>query len=134
MRIIAAALFYMLIVYAAGFALGTMRVLLVEPRVGEIVATLCEAPFLLSVMVLAARRVPPMLSLPKKAGPLAAVGVGALLLQQFTDLAFAALVRGIAPAEQIAHFTTVPGLIYLALLVAFAAMPVLANAPRGRSP
>jgi hypothetical protein len=33
------------------------------------------------------------------------------------------------PAQQFAHFSTPTGLIYVALLVAFVAMPVLANWP-----
>jgi len=35
----------------------------------------------------------------------------------------------IKPAEQLANYATVPGLIYAGLLVAFAAMPILLNRP-----
>jgi hypothetical protein len=46
MRIAAAAFLYFLAVYAAGFLFGTVRVLLLEPRMGPFAAVLCEAPFL----------------------------------------------------------------------------------------
>ena len=55
MRIIAVGMLYFLMVFGVGFLLGPMRVYLLEPRLGETMATLCEAPFLLIVIVLAAR-------------------------------------------------------------------------------
>jgi hypothetical protein len=66
---------YVAIVFAAGFAFGTV------PKLGETLATLCEAPFLLIVMVLAARWLPARLGVTPAIGPLAALGVGALVLQ-----------------------------------------------------
>jgi hypothetical protein len=45
MRIAAAGLLYFAIVFGTGFILGPIRVLWLEPRVGPLVATACEAPF-----------------------------------------------------------------------------------------
>jgi hypothetical protein len=134
MRIALAAILYVVIVFAAGFAFGTMRVLVLEPRLGEMLATLCEAPFLLIVMLLAARWLPARLHLTLAIGPLAAMGVGALMLQQLTDVAFGSLLRGMTLREQLAHLITPAGAIYLALVVAFAAMPILANGPKLQRP
>jgi hypothetical protein len=119
---------YVAIVFAAGFAFGTV------PKLGETLATLCEAPFLLIVMVLAARWLPARLGLTPAIGPLAALGVGALVLQQLTDVALGSLLRGMTLGEQLAHLTTPAGAIYLALVVAFAAMPVLTNWRKLRRP
>jgi hypothetical protein len=44
-----AALAYFAIVFTAGFALGVMRVLVSEPAVGRMLATLIELPFILAV-------------------------------------------------------------------------------------
>jgi hypothetical protein len=77
--------------------------------------------------VLAAQWLPTMLSLRMTTASLFAMGIGALGLQQLADFALGALLRGIAPTQQIAHFATVPGMVHFVLLVAFAAMPILAN-------
>ncbi len=132
MRIAAAALLYFLIVYAAGFMFGIVRVFLLEPRVGDALATLCEAPVLFAVIVLAARSLPARLNLPKTIGPLLGMGAGALILQQLADFAFGVLLRGATPAQQLAHFATPAGAIYLVLLLAFVVMPLLANRPLAR--
>jgi hypothetical protein len=134
MRIALAAILYVAIVFAAGFVLGAVRVLVLEPRVGETIATLCEAPFLLTVMVLAARWLPARLGVTPAIGPLAAMGIGALVLQQLTDVALGGLLRGMTLREQLAHLTTPAGFIYLTLVAAFPAMPVLANWPNLRRP
>jgi len=130
MRIVAAAALYFLIVFGVGFLLGPVRVFWLEPRLGETMATLCEAPFLLIAIVLAARRLPGMLNLKTNLTSLAATGIGALVLQQLADFAVGGFLRGITPAEQIAHLTRPAGLIFLALLITFSAMPILANRPR----
>jgi hypothetical protein len=130
MRPVAAAVFYFLIVFGVGFLIGPVRVFWLEPRLGETVATLCEAPFLLCPMCLTARWLPRGLGLRPNIAPLAVMGVGALLLQQFADFAVGAALRGIAPGQQLARLSTPAGLTYVALLVALVAMPVLANWPR----
>ena len=79
MRVVAAAALYFLIVFGAGFLLGPVRVFLLEPRFGEAVATLFEAPFILVVIVVAARRLAEALGL-KTIGSLAGMGFGALAL------------------------------------------------------
>jgi hypothetical protein len=133
MRIIAAAAPYFLIVFGVGFLLGPIRVLWLEPRLGETVATLCEAPFLLGAIVLAARLVPRILSLSMDIRSRAMMGVGALVLQQLADFAFGSFLRGITPAQQVAYLATPAALIYVALLIAFMAMPIVVNQPQRQS-
>ena len=48
---------YFLIVFGAGFALGTIRVLILVPYVGPLVATLIEVPVMLSIAYYACRMV-----------------------------------------------------------------------------
>lgn len=131
MRIGAAAVLYFLIVFGVGFLLGPVRVFWLEPRLGETIAALCEAPFLLVAMVAAARWLATALNL-KSIGSLAGTGLGALVLQQFADFAVGSFLRGITPAQQVAHLTTPAGRIYVVLLIAFATMPILANWSRWR--
>jgi hypothetical protein len=130
MRLPAAVLLYFAIVFGVGFLLGPMRVLWLEPWVGKTVAVLCETPLLLIAMVLAARWVPAQVGLRSKLGSLAAMGLGALFLQQIADFAVGVGLRGMVPAELLANFTTPAGGIYAASLAAFAAMPALVNLKR----
>jgi len=130
MRIIAVGMLYFLIVFGVGFLLGPMRVYLLEPRLGETMATLCEAPFLLIVIVLAARWLPKRSNMRMSVASLAAVGLGGLFLQQLADVVVGSLLRGITPAQQLSHLATPAGLIYMGLLLAYVVMPVLVNWPR----
>jgi hypothetical protein len=90
-------------------------------------AALCEAPFLLLARVVAARWLAKKTELPRKACALLAMGLGALLLQQIADFAVGLGLRGMTLREQLAAFATPGGVIYVLLLLAFAAMPVLVN-------
>jgi hypothetical protein len=58
---------------------------------------------------------------------LALTGVGALVLQQIADFAVGIGLRGMSPSEQLGNFATGPGMVYAALLVIFAVMPLLLN-------
>ena len=127
MRIAAAALLYFAIVFGVGFLLGPIRVLWLEPSLGPILATACEAPFLLAAIVAAARWVPRVTRLSRASTSLGLVGLGALLLQQMADFAVGIGLRGLTASEQLAHFATPQGLIYAGLLAAFVAMPWLLN-------
>lgn len=122
-----AALLYFAIVFGAGFVLGPIRVLWLEPSLGPLVATACEAPFLLAAIVAAARRVPRVMRLSRDSTSLGLVGLGALLLQQIADFAVGIGLRGLTASQQLAHFVTPEGLIYAGLLATFVAMPWLLN-------
>jgi hypothetical protein len=131
MRIAAAAMLYFAVVFGVGFLLGPIRVLWLEPKLGPTIASLCEAPFLLIAMVVGAHWVPHFVRLRPSWPSLALMGGGALVLQQLADFAVGISLRGLAPSEQLAHFSTAHGLIYAGLLVAFAAMPIMINLRAG---
>ena len=128
MRILAAAVLYFAIVFGVGFILGPVRVLWLEPWLGATAAVLCEVPFLVLAMILAARWAPRKAGLAGGIRPLVAMGVSALVLQQIADAAVAMALRGITPSEQIGYFATPAGIVYGAALLAFAAMPAVVNA------
>ena len=58
-------------------------------------------------------------------------GVGALALQQITDVSVRIAVRGMTLADQIARLASAPGFIYLTLLMHFTVMPLLVNREAG---
>jgi hypothetical protein len=127
MRIALAILLYFGVVFGAGFLLGPIRVVWLEPRLGPILATACEAPFLLMAMLAAARWVPRVLNIRQDPKALILVGIGALILLQVADFTVGFWLRGITPTEQIAQFRTGQGSIYAGLLALFAIMPWAAN-------
>jgi hypothetical protein len=125
-RIAAASVLYFAMVFGAGMLLGPIRVFWLEPRLGKSIAVLCEMPFLLTAMVLAVRWLPGLARLSGARGPLAMVGVGALILQQLADFIVGIMLRGLTLSEQLQNF----GVIYAVALLLFAAMPVLVNGRR----
>ncbi|UPT64677.1 MAG: hypothetical protein M0D54_09320 [Hyphomonadaceae bacterium JAD_PAG50586_4] len=125
-RVLSAAAIYFVIVFAVGLSLGPVRVLWLEPWIGRTLAVLCEAPFLLIAMWFAARWAPGWVKLEPGSARRLGVGVVALAFQQVADLAVGFGLRGMNLSDQIAYFATLPGIIYIAILIIFATMPLMA--------
>jgi hypothetical protein len=64
MRSVEAAIGYFAVVFGMGFLLGTLRVLLIAPRLGEELAVVVELPVMLTVSWLACGRIIDWLSVP----------------------------------------------------------------------
>ena len=124
MKTLAAPFLYFAIVFGAGFVVGPLRVLYVEPRVGITTAVLLEAPILLIAMLVGAKLTVRWMQAPSVAA-LLGVGILALVMQQVSDVAVGVFLRGMTVADHIAQFGTPAGMIYSALLAAFAMMPWL---------
>ena len=78
---------YFILVFATGFALGTIRTLWIAPLFGTRKAELMEAPVMLVAIVFSARWVALRLTIPRSWAQLLAVGLialGLLLLAEFT--------------------------------------------------
>jgi hypothetical protein len=116
---------YFALVFAAGFALGFVRVLWIAPQVGVMWAELIEAPLMLVATVLAARWTVRRFRMPAAALPRLRMGLAALGLLMFAELAGVLWLRGLSIAEYVATRDPVSGSVYVALLVLFAGMPLL---------
>jgi membrane associated rhomboid family serine protease len=122
-RAIRAGTVYFLLLYAIGFLLGATRELLLAPRFGVVVASALEAlPMLAAIFHFA-----PLLArrfgvAPKSAGRML-MGFFGLVLLIGAEIAMTRAMRGLSPEQWLAHFASVEGVIYAALLAAFAAMP-----------
>jgi hypothetical protein len=128
----AAAALYFALVFAVGCLLGPIRVFFLEPRLAATLAVLLEAPLLLIAMAASARWVPRKLGMGTSIGLMTATGVAALALVVVADFTLGVWLRGINALEQVGYLATPAGLIYVACLVLFAAMPVLVNRVNGR--
>ncbi len=127
MKIVLTASLYFLAVFAVGFILGPIRVLLLEPRLGPAVAVLCEVPFLIAAFVVAARWAPRATHVDLGTRSMFLVGILALIMQQLAEFAGGAVLRGLSVSEQLAQLSTLQGVIYAVLLIIFAAAPLFVS-------
>lgn len=114
---------YFAVVFAVGFLLGTIRVLLVVPRLGARMSELIEAPFMLAVSLVAARwlvRRYREITAPEFWLGVGLAGLGLLLLVEFTVVLW---IRGLSLEEYFATRDSVSGAVYFALLGVFAVFP-----------
>lgn len=123
-RVIEAGALYAIIVFLIGFILGTIRVLLLVPRLGETTAVTVEAPIILTaswfvcgwcVDRLDVRRTIPARSL---------MGLVAFLVLMSAEVGLGA-VFGRSLMDQLAAYISPPGAIGLAAQMAFAMFPVI---------
>jgi hypothetical protein len=120
---IGAGALYFAAVFALGFVLGTIRTLFLEPWLGPVGAVLAESVPMLAAMWLAAPWAARLFDLPPLPVPRLVMGGVALLLLVVAETGLDTLMRGrVLWAERL---RTPDGLIGLALMAAFAAMPLL---------
>jgi hypothetical protein len=114
---------YFLLLYVIGFLLGATRELLLAPRFGVVVASALEAlPMLAAIFHFAPLIARRFGVAPKSAGRML-MGFFGLVLLMGAEIAMTRAMRGLSPEQWLAHFASVEGVIYAALLAAFAAMP-----------
>lgn len=123
--ILTAAISYFGLVFGAGFALGTLRVLLVAPVVGETSAELIETPIMLVAIVLAARFV--LRRFLQSTSGIARWMVGLIALASMigAELTLVLALRGLTIQAYLESRDPVAGSVYLASLLFFAAAPAL---------
>lgn len=129
MQTLKAGVIYFAVVFAAGFGLGTMRVLLVAPRIGERAAELAETPLMIAVSYLAARWIVRRFALPPALLRRLAVGLIALALMLAFEFGFVLRLRGLTIGEYFATRDPVSGTAYYLSLVVFALFPMLIRRP-----
>lgn len=116
---------YFAVVFAAGFVLGFPRVLWLVPLVGTRAAELVEMPIMLAVTVFAARWVCGRLAVSAETAARLGMGLIALVLLVAVEFSFVLWLRGLTVGEYVAGRDPVAGAVYAAMLLAFAAMPLL---------
>lgn len=124
-RIVRAGVAYFWLVFGAGFILGSIRVPFLVPRFGERISELIETPFMFVVVVIAARYITKRYALPPQ--PFIRLGVGAigLSLLVVAELVFVSVLQRRSISEYIANKDSVAGIVFLAMLVLFALMPLI---------
>lgn len=124
-----AALAYWAWVFAAGFALGTVRTLWLAPRLGPLAAVAAELPIMLAISWIAARRIIARHAIVGHADALA-MGALAFALLLLAEAALARVLGGQGVAAWAEELATPHGALGLAGQALFALLP--AGLVRGR--
>jgi hypothetical protein len=124
-QILQAAVLYFLLVFGAGFVLGTGRVLFLVPLLGERAAELLEMPLMLGIMVAAARWLVRHRLDDGRLSSALSVGFIAMGLVLIADLVVGMWLRGLSAAEVFMNRDSVSGTAYYVSLLLFAVMPAI---------
>lgn len=125
MKSINAAALYFALLFGSGFVLGTIRILLLVPRVGTRNAELMEAPIMLLISFIAARWVIRLVGLRYRIVTRLRMGCLALILMLLAEFGFVLWFRGLTIGEYLCTRDPISGTAYYLSLAVFAIMPVL---------
>ena len=115
---------YAIIVFVIGFILGTIRVLLVAPRLGETTAVIIEAPIMLAASWFVCRWSVGRLSVRRTVPARLLMGFVAFLVLMSAEVGLGA-VLGRSLVDQLAGYKSLPGAIGLGAQMIFAMFPVI---------
>jgi hypothetical protein len=119
----AAAGAYFAATFGLGFVLGTLRVLVLVPRLGELVAVMLELPLMLTASWFICRRVVRHHAVAPDAAPRLAMGAAAFALLMVAEFALAVSAFGRSPGAFRAGLVTPAGAIGLAGQALFGLWP-----------
>lgn len=125
MRSVRAGAVYFLAVFLAGFVLGTMRVLVLVPYMGEIAAVSLEIPLMLFISWVAAGRIISWLGVPALVMARLVMGGFAFALLMLAEFGLSLWLFDRSLAAHLAHYSTLAGAVGLTAQVVFALIPVL---------
>jgi hypothetical protein len=124
-RVFKGGLLYFAVVFGAGFMLGTLRILLLVPRIGTRAAELVETPVMIAISWFAARWVVRRIELPSATRPRLGMGLVALALMLVAEFSLVLRLRGLTLEEYFATRDPVSGAAYYSALVLLALMPLI---------
>jgi len=125
MRAAAAGAAYFLILFLAGFMLGTLRVLVIAPRLGDVLAVLLELPLMLAASWLVCRSLIRRMAVPADSVSRLLMGLTGFVLLMLAEVALSLFGFGRSLGMQLAALNQPAGLIGLAGQIAFGAIPLL---------
>ena len=122
-RALVAGAYYFQIVFAIGFALGTLRALVVAPRIGETSAVMLELPIILAASWYVSGALDARFRISQNHRLI--MGFFAFALLMLAEAALSVALFGRTIAEHLAHYRTFSGAAGLAGQVLFALTPFL---------
>jgi hypothetical protein len=116
---------YFAIVFAIGFILGTIRVLLVAPRTGELAAVLIEVPLMLMAAWVVCSSLTSRFKVAPRPKNRIVMGASAFSLLLIAELLLSVYAFGNPVDSTVAAYLTPQGRIGLGAQVVFALLPVI---------
>jgi uncharacterized membrane protein YhdT len=116
---------YFTIVFAIGFALGTIRTLMIIPVTGELAAVALELPVMIAVSWMVCGWVLQRWPVPARWAERVAMGAIAFALLMLGELGISMLLAGRTVAQHIALFRELPAQLGLLGQMPFVVFPVL---------
>ena len=114
---------YFAVVFALGFLLGTVRVLVLVPVVDEVAAVLLETPIMLLASWIAARWSADRFDVPTEISARVVMGAIAFALLMIAELLVSGLILGRPLQDTLTAYQSPPGVIGLCAQVMFALFP-----------
>ena len=118
-----AGLAYFTVVFLTGFVLGTLRVLLIAPLMGDTAAVLLETPIILAASWFAARWCIAALSVPNDGASRVLMGGIAFLLLILGEVGVSIFVFARSWEDTLTTLLSPPGIIGLCAQIVFALLP-----------
>ena len=125
LRAFAAGVTYFAVVFGAGFALGTVRVLLLVPQLGELLATLIELPIMLAISWIACAKIIARFEVPPRIPARLTMGAVAFALLMLAELTLSLTLFGRSLGEFAQALSTPYGMIGLSGQVLFGLIPII---------
>ena len=114
---------YTIAVFVFAFAVGTIRVTLVVPRLGPLLAVIIEVPIVLAVSWLASLWCTRRFKVSRDAGARTLMGAVAFTFLMLLELGFSVFVFGEPVRHYFAKYTSMPAAIGLVMQGCFATLP-----------
>lgn len=123
--VLRAAAAYFALAFALGFLLGTLRVLLLVPRLGELASVAVELPLMLTASWFFCRWLLGRFAVPAHPGPRIAMGALAFAMLMAAEVGLSVVLFDRSLGDYAATFASAAGSLGLAGQLAFAAFPAL---------
>jgi hypothetical protein len=120
-----AGLVYFVVAFGFGFLLGTFRMLVIVPAVGEISAVMLEMPIMLAISWFSSRWLIGRFSVPDGLAPRLVMGGLAFAILMFAEVGLSILGFGRTFAEHLASYRQVASFMGLLGQLAFASFPAI---------
>jgi len=120
-----AGLIYFIGIFALGFVLGTIRTLVLIPRIGALAGVLLEIPIMLSVSWFFCRRFITRFSIARETKDLFTVGGSAFFWLMIAEVFVSICVFKQPWAEYLENLQTLPGSLGLLAQILFGSIPLI---------